>query len=234
LFFVCAFFGLAAGFVVGFLQGWGLVAFFFATAGFIGSLFLIPLFLQEVRGASPLESGLTTFPEAIGVVTSTQLVARLYPRVGPRRLMIAGLIGLATSIMLLGAIGLESDLWVVRGLMFLVGACMAYMFLPNQAASMATISPAQTGRASTIFNVQRQLGAAVGVAALSTVLSLAGGSGTGASAAPGYRAALFAAAGFALVGAMAASMVPAEEAAETMRPRHERAAAPDLQAVEPA
>ena len=55
--------------------------------------------------------------------------------------------------------------------MFLIGASMAFMFLPNQAASMATISRAQTGRATTIFNVQRQLGAAVGVAALSTVLS---------------------------------------------------------------
>src|SRR5262249_3410792 len=99
-----------------------MVAFFFATAAFIGSLFLIPLFLQVVQGASPLESGLTTFPEAIGVVTSTQLVARLYPRVGPRRLMVGGLIGLATSIVLMALVGLESGPWVVRGLMFLIGA----------------------------------------------------------------------------------------------------------------
>ena len=55
-----------------------LVVSFFGSAGFIGVLFLMPLFLQEVQGASPLESGLTTFPEAIGVVTSTQIVARLY------------------------------------------------------------------------------------------------------------------------------------------------------------
>jgi EmrB/QacA subfamily drug resistance transporter len=211
-----------------------MVAFFFATAGFIGSLFLIPLFLQVVQGASPLESGLTTFPEAIGVITSTQFVARLYPRVGPRRLMIGGLLGLATSITLMALIGLQSDPWVVRGLMFLIGASMAFMFLPNQAASMATISRAQTGRATTIFNVQRQLGAAVGVAALSTVLSLVSGSESGANTAPPYRAALFTAAGFALVGAMAASTVPDEEAAETMRPRHERAVPADLQAVETA
>lgn len=45
----------------------------FASAGFTGILFLVPLFLQEARGASPLMSGLTTFPEAIGVVISTQL-----------------------------------------------------------------------------------------------------------------------------------------------------------------
>src|SRR5215207_3745741 len=39
-----------------------------ASAGFVGVLFVVPLFLQEARGASPLESGLATFPEAIGVV----------------------------------------------------------------------------------------------------------------------------------------------------------------------
>ncbi len=49
-------------------------------------------------GFSPLEAGLTTFPEAIGVVTSTQIVARLYPRVGPRRLMMFGLIVAALGV----------------------------------------------------------------------------------------------------------------------------------------
>jgi len=67
----------------------------FASSGFTGVLFLVPLFLQEARGASPLASGLTTFPEALGVVVSTQMVARLYPRVGPRRLMAGGLAGVA-------------------------------------------------------------------------------------------------------------------------------------------
>ena len=42
--------------------------------------------------------------------------------------------------------------------MFFVGFCMAYVFLPNQAASLATISRAQTGRATTLTNVQRQVG----------------------------------------------------------------------------
>src|SRR6266566_7298733 len=73
----------------------------FAGAGFLGVLFVGPLFLQEGRGASALTSGLTTFPEAIGVVLSTQIVALLYPRVGPRRLMAAGLIGVAIMMSLL-------------------------------------------------------------------------------------------------------------------------------------
>lgn len=200
-----------------------LVVSFFGSAGFIGVLFLIPLFLQEVQGASPLESGLTTFPEALGVVTSTQIVARLYPRVGPRRLMCGGLIGLAVSIVALATIGLSSgEPWVVRILMFCVGFCMAYVFLPNQAASLATISRAQTGRATTLTNVQRQVGGALGVAVLSSVLAAASAFIDGPTDPTPYRYALYFAAAFALIGAISALQVPDEEAAETMRPRTSR------------
>jgi EmrB/QacA subfamily drug resistance transporter len=192
---------------------------FFATAGFIGVLFLVPLFLQEVQGASPLESGLTTFPEALGVVTSTQIVARLYPRFGPRRLMAGGLAGLTLAILLMALFGLMANPWVVRVLMFCVGFCMAYVFLPNQAASLATISRSQTGRATTISNVQRQVGAALGVAAASTVLALVGAHAGGPSDPEPYRAALLLAATFALIGSLFALLVPDEEAAETMVPR---------------
>jgi len=201
-----------------------LLASLCASAGFVGVLFLVPLFLQEARGASPLSSGLTTFPEAIGVVLSTQLVARLYPRIGPRRLMAGGLVGVATAIALLCVISLESSPWLVRGLMFLVGVGMAYVFLPNQAASLATISREATGRASTLFSVQRQLGAAVGVAVLSSVLGAIGPVRVNALGATvpnltAYRAAFLAAAGFATLGAVIALGVPDRDAAITMQAR---------------
>ena len=206
-----------------------LVVSFFGSAGFIGTLFLIPLFLQEVQGASPLESGLTTFPEAIGVVTSTQIVARLYPRVGPRRLMCAGLLGLAVAISALATFGLSSNNpWVIRVLMFFVGFCMAYVFLPNQAASLATISRAQTGRATTLTNVQRQVGGALGVAVLSSVVAAASAFVIGPSDPTPYRYALYFAAAFALIGAISALQVPDAEAAETMRPRGHRQEEPVL------
>lgn len=205
-----------------------LLVLVFGVAGFIGTLFLIPLFLQVVRGASPLEAGLTTFTEALGVVASTQIVARQYPRVGPSRLMTGGLLGMATVIALLAVFAPTAGPWVIRALMFGVGAGMAYVFLPNQAASLATITRAQTGRATTITNVARQVGAAGGVAALSTVLAAAGAR-VGTDPGP-YRVALMVAAGFALVGALAATRVPDSEAAETMRPRQARAAPNPAQA----
>jgi EmrB/QacA subfamily drug resistance transporter len=195
----------------------------FASAGFTGILFLVPLFLQEARGESPLVSGLTTFPEAIGVVVSTQLVARLYPQIGPRRLMAGGLAGVAAAMALLCVLQLESSLWLVRLLMFLIGVGMAYVFLPNQAASFATISREDTGQASTFFSVQRQIGSALGVAVLSGVLVAANsGTGDGAVGEPSlaaYRAAFLAAAALAALGALLALRVPDQDAAATMRPR---------------
>jgi EmrB/QacA subfamily drug resistance transporter len=196
---------------------------FFATGGFLGVLFLTPLFLQEARGASPLDSGLTTFPEALGVVVSTQIVARLYPRFGPRRLMAGGLAWVAIDVVLLCTFGLSGDPWVVRLLMFGLGVGMAYVFLPNQAASLATISSADTGRASTLSSVQRQLGSATGVALLSSVLA---GFGPITTTALGttepnlfaYRAAFLAAAALSLTGAALALRVPDADAAATMRP----------------
>ncbi len=201
-----------------------LLVSFFATMSFIGTLFLVPLYLQEGRGDSPLSSGLTTFPEAIGVLASTQLVAKIYPRVGPRRLMAFGLTWVAFAITLLSFIGAETSAWLVRGLMFMLGTGMAFIFLPNQAASLATITREQTGRATTFMSVQRQLGAAFGVAVLSSVLAGVGlvsvdAAGIESPNLTAYRAAFLTAAVLALIGAAFALKVPDADAANTMRPK---------------
>ena len=54
---------------------------FLAAAAFLGMLYLIPLYFQDARGLSALQSGLSTFPEAIGVMAGAQFASRfLYPR----------------------------------------------------------------------------------------------------------------------------------------------------------
>jgi EmrB/QacA subfamily drug resistance transporter len=205
-----------------------LLVSFFGSAGFIGVLFLVPLYLQEALHLSPFEAGITTMPEAIGVVVSTQLVARIYPRFGPRRLMSGGLIGATAAILLMSLVDKDTSLWVFRLLMFTLGAGMAFLFLPNQAASLATVSHRDTGRATTLTNVQRQLGSAIGVALLSTVLAAFGAVVVSDAGIPqpnmaAYRAAFLAAAAMSLLGAIFAQQVPDADAAETMvrrvRPR---------------
>jgi EmrB/QacA subfamily drug resistance transporter len=137
---------------------------------FIGVLFLLPLFLQTLRGLTAFQSGLATFPQAIGVIISSQVVGRLYHRVGPRRLIVFGMFGMALVTAPLAFVGLETDLWWIRMIMFGRGICMAFAFVPLQAATYANITPADTGRASAIYSTQRQVAASLGVATLATVL----------------------------------------------------------------
>ena len=123
----------------------------------------------------------------------------------------------------------DTSPWVVRFLMFMIGVGMAYVFLPNQAASLATIPRPSTGRATTLFSAQRQLGAALGVAVLSSVLAALGATQVGADGAvtpnlDAYRAAFIAAAGLSLTGAFLALRVPDRDAAATMRIRAEKEA----------
>ena len=116
-------------------------------ASFTAVLFAMPLFLQDLRALTALESGLTTFPQAIGVMVFSQVAGRLYPAVGPRRLMVFGLTGAAITVAAFTQIDLTSSLWWIRGLMFARGGFMAFSFIPLQAATFATITSTDTGRA---------------------------------------------------------------------------------------
>ncbi len=202
------------------LAGIGLALTMYA----LSVLYAVPLFLQQARGVSALTSGLTTFPEAVGVLISTQIVARLYPSIGPRRLIVGGLTGVAIVMALMCLIGQDTSLWLMRALMFLTGAGMAFSFTSVQAASFATISSAQTGQASALFNAQRQIGASLGVALLSTVISAVGMTqlSTNGAVVPNltaYHAAFIAAAILALTAAGMGLTMRDSDAAATMRRR---------------
>jgi EmrB/QacA subfamily drug resistance transporter len=211
------------------------VVMFLVAAAFLGMLYLIPLYFQDARGLSPLQSGLSTFPEAFGVMIGAQFASRLiYPRVGPRRHITGGLLGLAACTLVLTQVTITTNLWLIRGLMFVLGWMMAQVMVPNQAASMAMITPDSLGRASTFFNTMRQVGSATGVAILSTVLiGVGSANASGGTVAPdmtAYHLAFLTSAAFALVGVVFSLTIHDSDAAETIvRPRKR---APRAQRVE--
>lgn len=191
-----------------------------SIASFIGLLFVLPLYLQNLRGLTALESGLTTFPQALGVLASSQIAGRLYPRIGPRRLIAGGLFGASVTIAAFAFIEVTTDLWVIRILMFLRGLCMGFAFVPMQAASYARIRPADNGRASSVFSTQRQMAISIGIAVLATVLSTYIPIGAEvvdvARAVDGFHATFWLTAAFALAAAIAALFIHDSDAAPTM------------------
>ncbi len=120
------------------------LASLFASGGFLGLLFIAPIWLQTGRGLSALVSGSSTAPEALGVLVSSQLVGRIYPYIGPRRLISGGLIGVTAATCLL-AVTLDGNLWLFRAVMFFVGVGWAYVVISMNAGLFAQISPRDTG-----------------------------------------------------------------------------------------
>jgi MFS family permease len=200
----------------------------------MGLLFLLPLFLQDLLGLSAFESGLTTFPQAMGMAAVAQVSSRIYPRVGPRRMIIASMVMITIVSSLFLLVGLHTSLWWIRGLMLLRGMAMGIGMVPMQAATYATISQADTGRASALFSTNRQVAASVGVAVMATVLvdrvqshvtaAVQGVTGQAAIQAAtqhatlaGYHDAFLASALVALLGIGAAFLIRDSDAAASMR-----------------
>ncbi len=196
-------------------------------AGLMGGLFLLPLMLQSpaTKGLGAFDSGLTTFPQAIGVVVMVQLAGRTYSTDGPRRMMILGLAGVTVTTAAFAFITVGTSLWWIRGIMFTRGCFFSFMLVSLQTATFATISPQLMGRASAISNAGRQVGASFGVALLATVLtnrlaangtSLNPGANAGA-AMHSFHQAFIVACVLTVVGAAVALLVSDKEAAVSMR-----------------
>ncbi len=193
--------------------------------GLMGALFLLPLLLQTEMGLSPLESGLTTFPQAIGVVAMVQIAGRIYGRVGPRRMMMTGMAGAALTTLAFLWVDLETSQWWIRLIMLARGSAFALTLIPLQTATFATMRPDQMGRASAIFAAGRQVAASFGVALLATVLAtrlshygaVLGNPATRGGALDAFHEAFIVAAALGFLGVVVSLLISDKEAAPSMR-----------------
>jgi EmrB/QacA subfamily drug resistance transporter len=190
------------------------IVFGFSTGPFLASLYLTPIFLQQVLHQSPIGSGTTTFVEAIGVAVAAQTLGRLYPRVGPRVMGGIGAAGLTVYLGLFLFVDADTNLWLVRALMFFGGACNAGAFLAIQSSMFTTISSADTGHASAIYNTNRQSSIAINIALVTTVVTGVGGGGLAA-----FHGAYLAATILGAIGTVLAwTLIRTEDARSTMIP----------------
>jgi EmrB/QacA subfamily drug resistance transporter len=152
--------------------------------GFFGWIFVLPLYMQTLRGFTATESGLAQAPQAAAVfVVSNLLGKRLYRAVGPRRLMIVGSAATAVFTGSSALFDLDTPIGVIAATAFMRGASIGMVFVSIQTAVYATVSNADTGRATSVFNTQRQISFATGVALAASVIA-AKVSSVGGDAAP--------------------------------------------------
>lgn len=143
-------------------------------AGMYGMFFFIGQFLQDVEGYSPLRAGLSFLPIPASVYLSSQLVSKvLVNRVRPKVLMLSG-IGMTIVALLLSS-QLHAGASYPRILvgLVLVGLGSGTALVPLTTAGLSGVEPGDAGAASGLVNVMQQVGAALGLAVLVTVLSAA-------------------------------------------------------------
>jgi EmrB/QacA subfamily drug resistance transporter len=200
---------------------------FMSNGGMMGLLFLLPLFLQQLRGLSATESGLTTFAQAAGVIAMAPVASRLYPKVGPRRMLFVGMLIMTIGTAAFYWVDLGTDLWYVRGILLFRGLGFGLSIVPLQAATFATVPREDSGRASALFSTNRQVASSIGVAILATVLAdriashIAGATdqaGVLQGNLDGFHDAFLAATILSIVGMLFTLLIHDEDAAASMAP----------------
>ena len=143
-------------------------------AGGYGMFFFLTQFLQNVRGYSPLETGLAFLPIPLSVFAVSQLTTRwLVVRFPVKPLMLVGLVISAIGMGIDSQLGTGSSYLVVLPSLVLFGAGNGISFVTLTGAALTGVRPNDAGAASGLINVMQQLGAALGVAILVTVFGAA-------------------------------------------------------------
>ncbi len=136
-----------------------------------GSTVLIPLFLQTLLGYPAVESGIAVSPRGIGSIVSMVIVGRLIGKVDSRYLIMFGFAVLGFSTYAFTGINLEIAQTNIIYPIIVSGFAMGFVFVPLTTLTMGTLSNAEIGNASGIYNLMRNTGGSLGIAAMTTFLA---------------------------------------------------------------
>jgi len=142
---------------------------FLVGIGLYGSVYVIPLFLGRVRGYNSMQIGETMFITGAAMFASAPIIGRLSGILDLRRMLTAGMIMVGVSIYLLGKLTNQSAFWELALPQALRGAGTMLCMLPVNQLALGTLPPSQLKNASGLYNLMRNLGGAIGLAAINTV-----------------------------------------------------------------
>ncbi len=149
------------------------VVFMLFAIAMFGTLLLVPLYYQTVRGASALEAGLLLAPQGLGAMITMPLAGRLTDRYGPSKWPAFGIPLLVIGLAPFAFVTDSTSYVLLCGFSFVAGLGMGLSMMPTMTAAMQAVPPAAIARTSTAMNIIRQSGASIGTAVLSVLLSTA-------------------------------------------------------------
>jgi len=151
---------------------------FFAA---LGTLFFLAFYLQLVRGYSPLQAGLLMTPFAAAQLIFAPRSAAMVKRYGPKAVCAVGMALVTIGLAGFAFVGTVTPIWIVGALAFVQGAGMANVMPPATESIMSSLPRERAGVGSAVSNTVRQVGGALGVAVLGSVLAAVYRNGIGDS-----------------------------------------------------
>jgi MFS transporter, DHA2 family, methylenomycin A resistance protein len=162
------------------------------TFGIYALLFVMPLYFQTVRGATPLTAGFELLPMPISFFVVSQLAGHLNRRLGPRVLMTAGMACMGAGALSLAFINEGTSFRFIEIALLVIGVGLGLNTAPVNGVAVAALPPERSGTASGVLNTSRMVGATLGVAILGAAFAVHAGQNAAAGSGflPGLRAAL--------------------------------------------
>jgi EmrB/QacA subfamily drug resistance transporter len=142
-----------------------------AFGAFAGFLFLNALYLQDVRGLSALQAGLCMLPMALMTLVFAPLSGRLVGSRGPRLPLLVAGAGMCAAALMLVALDADTSIVLVLASYVVFGIGFGLVNAPITNAAMSGMPRSQAGVAAAIASTSRQVGAALGVAVVGSVLN---------------------------------------------------------------
>ena len=139
----------------------------------MGVTFFSVFYTQSVRGYSPLQSGLLMLPLAAAQMIFAPRARLVVERFGNRATTTAGMVVIAATLAAFATFEADTPIWLLEVIFFLMGTGMAHIMTPTSVVIMQSLPREKAGSASALSNTFRQVGGALGIAVLGSVLSTA-------------------------------------------------------------
>jgi EmrB/QacA subfamily drug resistance transporter len=182
-------------------------ALFFSGFSLYGAMLLMPLFYQDLRGATALTAGIMLVPQGIGSLLSRTVAGSNIDKYGSRVIVLIGCAIVAASTVPFAFAGPHTNSWLLALWMIIRGFGLGAVTMPLMVAGYVGLDKAQIPHASVLTRTASQIGGSFGTAVLAVILEDAIVAHHG-SLATGFHVAFWWSVGFAVVGVLLALWLP--------------------------
>lgn len=145
-----------------------------STVALFGAEFMLPLYLQDLRGLTALDTGLLLLPQGLAIAVAGPIGGRLADKIGPRVVVLFGFVLLTINTWQMAHLTLDTTFTTLRWLLVIRGLALGFSMQPTQLVALGVVPARLRTNASSLNTAMRGVFQSFGVALLSTVVQTQG------------------------------------------------------------